>query len=187
VQPVSSFPKTLISADRLDIREFGPRDVAVVVDVLGEREALPPGAPERADMVSAWLTEGVHLLRRSGDGVNLGMFDRADGHVIGGISLFRADWEVRSAEIGYGVRRAERRRGYATEALSAVSRWALSNGGLQRVWLTVNVDNVPSVRVAVKSGFTLEGTLRRAAAEPDGLHDQHLFSLLDDEIQVSGN
>ena len=45
-----------------------------------------------------------------------------------------------------------------------------------------NVDNVASVRVAEKAGFHREGTLRRAAAEPDGLHDQAVFSLLSDEI-----
>ena len=31
-------------------------------------------------------------------------------------------------------------------------------------------------------GFHREGTLRRAAAEPDGLHDQAVCSLLNDEI-----
>ena len=32
------------------------------------------------------------------------------------------------------------------------------------------------------AGFHREGTLRRAHAEPDGLHDQAVFSLLNDEI-----
>jgi RimJ/RimL family protein N-acetyltransferase len=63
-----------------------------------------------------------------------------------------------------------------------VSRWALTAGGIQRAWLTANVDNFASVRVAEKAGFHHEGTLRRAAAEPDGLHDQAVFSLLNDEI-----
>jgi RimJ/RimL family protein N-acetyltransferase len=182
---VSVYPEAVIGADRLDVREFTWRDAAAVRAVT-EPEALPPGAPEDPANIPAWLTEGVHLLRRSGQGVHLGMFERSTGNLVGAISVFRTDWEVRSAEIGYGVGSASRRKGYATEALIAVSHWALTKGGLQRVWLTANVDNVPSVRVAVKAGFTLEGTLRRAAAEPDGLHDQHLFALLDDDIQVSG-
>ncbi|HWG00778.1 MAG TPA: GNAT family protein [Trebonia sp.] len=61
-------------------------------------------------------------------------------------------------------------------------RRALTDGGLQRAWLTANTDNVASVRVAEKAAFRREGTLRRAALEDDGLHDQALFSLLDDEI-----
>jgi RimJ/RimL family protein N-acetyltransferase len=41
---------------------------------------------------------------------------------------------------------------------------------------------VASVRVAEKAGFRREGMLRRAALEEDGLHDQAVFSLLDDEL-----
>ena len=93
-----------------------------------------------------------------------------------------ADWEVRSAEIGYGVRGDERGKGYASEALGAVARWALAEGGVQRAWLTANTDNVASVRVAEKAGFRREGTLRRAALDDDGLHDLAVFSLLDDEL-----
>ena len=93
-----------------------------------------------------------------------------------------ADLEVRSAEIGYGVRGDERGKGYASEALAAVARWALTEAGLQRAWLTANTDNVASVRVAEKAGFHREGTLRRAAMEEDGLHDVAVFSLLDDEL-----
>ena len=75
-----------------------------------------------------------------------------------------------------------RGRGFATEALAALARWALTAGGLQRVWLNVNTDNLASLRVAQKAGFTREGTLRRASMEEDGLHDIAVLALLDDEI-----
>lgn len=101
---------------------------------------------------------------------------------VGSIGLFHADWEVRSVEIGYGVRADERGKGYATEALGAVAKWVLTEGGLQRAWLTANTDNAASVRAAEKAGFRREGTLRRTGLEDDGLHDQALFSLLDDEV-----
>ncbi len=87
-----------------------------------------------------------------------------------------------SAEIGYGVRGDERGKGYASEALGALARWALTEGGIQRAWLTANTDNAASVRVAEKAGFRREGTLRRAALEDDGLHDLAVFSLLDNEL-----
>ena len=181
---VSSFPEARITADRLDIREFGPQDADLVREVLsnGEPEALPPGAPSQPEGLAGWLAELAHQPGRSGEGIHLMMLDRAHGKIVGAIGLFHADWDVRSAEAGYGVRSDERGKGYATEALVAVSRWALTAGGIQRVWLTANVDNVASVRVAEKAGFVREGTLRRAALEADGLHDQAMFSLLDDEI-----
>jgi len=180
---MNSFPQVQISAERLDVREYRPEDAGLVREAVhaGESLALPPGAPSAADGIAGWLADGAQAPRRSGTGVNLMMLDRAGNRIVGSISLFHVDWEVRSAEIGYGVRADERGKGYATEALAAVSRWALAAGGLQRAWLTANTDNVASVRVAEKAGFTREGTLRRTGLEDDGLHDQALFSLLDDE------
>jgi RimJ/RimL family protein N-acetyltransferase len=180
---MTSFPEVHITADRLDIREYGPHDAAHVEAVLrlGEPEALPPGGPSQPQDIAGWLADGVHGPRNAGTGVHLMMLDRAADTIVGSISLFHADWEVRSAEIGYGVRGDERGKGYATEALAAVSRWALSAGGIQRAWLTANTDNVASIRVAEKAGLTREGTLRRAGLEDDGLHDLAVFSLLDDE------
>ena len=181
---MSAFPSPVIRSARLELREYGAGDAGLVRGLLaaGAAEALPPGAPSDPADVAGWLADGVLRLRREGTGVHLMMLDRAADRIVGSIGLFHADWEVRSAEIGYGVRADERGKGYASEALAAVARWALTEGGIQRAWLTANTDNVASVRVAEKAGFLREGTLRRAGLEDDGLHDQALFSLLDDEV-----
>jgi RimJ/RimL family protein N-acetyltransferase len=182
---MSAFPSPVIRSVRLDLREYDARDAGLVRGLLAsgaEPEALPPGAPSGPDDLAGWLANGVHQLRREGTGVHLMMLDRAAGRIVGSIGLFHADWEVRSVEIGYGVRGDERGKGYASEALGAVARWALTEGGIQRAWLTANTDNVASVRVAEKAGFRSEGTLRRAGLEDDGLHDLAVFSLLDDEL-----
>jgi len=123
----------------------------------------------------------MHMMGRD-SAVHLMMLHRASGRIVGSIGVFHADWEVGSAEIGYGVRSDARGQGYATEALAAVARWALTEGGIQRAWLTANTDNLASIRVAEKAGFRREGTLRRAGIEDDGLHDLALYSLLDDEL-----
>jgi RimJ/RimL family protein N-acetyltransferase len=179
------FPSPAIRSARLDLREYRPGDAGLVRGLLaagGDPEALPPGAPSDPDDVAGWLTDGVHRAQREGTGVHLMMLDRAAGKIVGSIGLFHADWEVRSVEIGYGVRGDERGKGYASEALGAVARWALTEGGIQRAWLTASTDNAASVRVAEKAGFRREGTLRRAGLEDDGLHDLAVFSLLDDEL-----
>jgi RimJ/RimL family protein N-acetyltransferase len=182
---MSSFPSPIIRSARLELREYGVNDAVLVHELLapaGEHEGLPPGAPTDPGEVAEWLAEGLHRSRREGTTLHLMMLDRAAGKIVGSIGLFHADWEVRSAEIGYGVRASERAKGYATEALGAVARWALTEAGIQRAWLTASTDNLASVRVAEKAGFRREGTLRRAGLEDDGLHDLAVFSLLDDEI-----
>jgi RimJ/RimL family protein N-acetyltransferase len=181
---VKPFPSPVIRSVRLDLRAYGAGDAGLVRGLLADArlEALPPGVPLDPDEVAAWLADGAHRPQRDGTGVHLMMLDRAAGRIVGSIGLFHADWDVRSAEIGYGVRSDDRGKGYASEALGAIARWALTEGGIQRAWLTANTDNVASVRVAEKAGFRREGTLRRAGLEDDGLHDLAVFSLLDDEI-----
>ena len=181
---MGSFPSPVIHSARLELREYGDGDDGLVRGLLGHGvpEALPPGAPSDPDGVTGWLADGAQRARQEGTGLHLMMLDRAAGQIVGSIGLFHADWEVRSVEIGYGVRADERGQGYASEALGAVARWALTEGGIQRAWLTANTDNVASIRVAEKAGFHREGTLRRAALEDDGLHDLAIFSLLDDEL-----
>jgi RimJ/RimL family protein N-acetyltransferase len=181
---MSPFPSPVIRAERLDLREYAAGDAGLVRGLLavGALEALPPGAPSDLTDVAGWLADGVHRAQREGTGVHLMMLDRSSGRIVGSIGLFHADWEVRSVEIGYGVRGDERGQGYASEALGAAARWALTEGGIQRAWLTANTDNLASIRVAEKAGFRREGTLRRAGLEDDGLHDLAVFSLLDDEV-----
>jgi len=181
---MSSFPTPVIRSERLDLREYGTGDAELVLELLAARQhdALPPFGPSNPGDVQGWLAVGVHQMRHEGTGVHLMMLDRAAGKIVGSIGLFHADWEVRSAEIGYGVRADERGKGYASEALDAVARWVLTEGGMQRAWLTAITENLASIRVAEKAGFRREGTLRRAGLEDDGLHDLAVFSLLDDEI-----
>ncbi|HEY1699768.1 MAG TPA: GNAT family N-acetyltransferase [Trebonia sp.] len=180
---MSSFPAPgVISTARLNLREFRPGDDGLVAEVMstGQPEALPPNGPLVPGDIGAWLA-----VQAASDGresrLDLMMFDRAAGRIIGGISLYRADWNIRAAEVGYGVRDDVRGKGYATEALTAVASWALSGAGLQRVSLSAVTGNVASVRVAEKAGFRREGTLRRAALEDGAPHDLAVFSRLDDD------
>ena len=180
---MGSFPSPVIRSDRLALREFSSDDLGLASEAAaaGEGEALPPGFPTNPDQLAQWFDNGMHLGGRE-SALHLMMLDPASGRIVGSIGLFHADWQVGSAEIGYGVRRDARGRGYATEALVAVARWVLTEGGIQRAWLTANTDNLASIRVAEKAGFHREGTLRRAGLEDDGLHDLALFSLLNDEL-----
>ena len=179
-----SFPSPSITSARLELREFTLADADLLreVAVNAEPEAIPPGVPSDPARLDDWLAADRRLPEPEGTAVHLMMLDRSLGLIVGSISVFHADWETRSAEIGYGVRADQRGKGYAPEALSAVARWALTDGGLQRAWLSTIAENVASQRVAEKAGFRLEGTLRRAGLEDDGLHDLMIYALLDDEV-----
>ncbi|MFI9596637.1 GNAT family N-acetyltransferase [Nonomuraea sp. NPDC052265] len=179
-------PDARIAAGRLVLRPFGPRDADRVRSVIesaagsaagpGER-FLPPGAPAHASGVGQWLAHGVHELYRSQQGLHLAMTE-ADDRVVGAISLFRTSWTAGTTEVGYGVHPLYRGRGYATEAVRALTAWVFATTTLRRVDLTANLDNPASLRVAFKAGFTWEGVLRAAVLEEDGPHDLVVLGLL---------
>ena len=98
--------------------------------------------------------------------------------VIGVVDLRKTDWRAGSTEIGYWTGLAARGQGYTTRAVVALSRWALTDGGLGRVELRAATGNVASGRVASKAGFQLEGTLRSAGFTRDGQVDLQVYSLI---------
>ena len=74
-----------------------------------------------------------------------------------------------------------RRRGVATRAVKALTRWAFHEIGFHRLELTHSVHNIASCRVAVSAGFLSEGTQRDAGLHLDGWHDMHLHARLRDD------
>ncbi|GAA3085783.1 GNAT family N-acetyltransferase [Streptosporangium carneum] len=174
-------PDSSVTTQRLLLRPFAPSDAGRVRSVIEARASfLPPGAPDRSSGVSRWLAQGVHELRRSGQGTHLAM--EADGLVVGAISLFRTLWDAGTTEIGYGVHPLHRGRGYAPEAVRGLTRWAFDSTALHRIELRANLDNVASLRVAEKAGFVREGVLRLAAMEKDGPRDVVVFGLLRSDL-----
>ncbi|MEO0826400.1 MAG: GNAT family N-acetyltransferase [Cyanobacteria bacterium J06639_16] len=58
-----------------------------------------------------------------------------------------------TVEIGYGTLEAFQGRGFATEAVIALTRHALKQPGVFRVIADCHVENAPSLRVLAKCGF----------------------------------
>ncbi len=179
-------PRLTITTERLVLRPFGLSDVDRIRSVVesGVR-FLPPGAPGHLASVSQWLANGVHELQRSGQGIHLAMTD-GNGLIVGAISLFKTAWGAGTTEVGYGVHPLHRGRGFATEALRGLVAYVFAETTLRRVDLTANLDNLPSLHVARKAGFTWEGVLRAAVLEDDGPHDLVIFGMLRDDGRTPG-
>ncbi|WP_242883960.1 GNAT family N-acetyltransferase [Actinomadura litoris] len=171
-----------LEGGRLVLRPFGLDDAADVIEVIRNGEDfLPPNFPTvlEAEPIAWFLQEGVHNVQRLGLALHLAVADRESGRLLGTIGLFRVDWNHLTCEVGYGVRPSARGNGYATEALSLVSRWALRECGLFRVELRALVSNHASIRVAEKGGYRREGIARGAERRPDGVNeDMVVFSML---------
>jgi ribosomal-protein-alanine N-acetyltransferase len=96
-----------------------------------------------------------------------------NGEAAGSIAFqLGGDVERVSAEIGYWLGQPFWGRGIATEALVALTEYAIATHGLTRVFAVPFASNTRSCRVLEKAGYVLEGRLRRSAIKDGVITDQ---------------
>jgi len=95
------------------------------------------------------------------------------GEAAGGIGFqLQGDVERVSAEIGYWLGEPFWGRGIVTDALVALTEFAIATHGLTRVYAIPFASNQASCRVLEKAGYVLEGRLRRSAVKDGRVTDQ---------------
>lgn len=99
------------------------------------------------------------------------------GLAIGGIGIKpREDVSYITVEIGYWLGEGHWYRGIATEAVVAFSKWTFENfDHVIRIEAQVFEGNDASCRVLEKSGYTLEGRMRKAIKKNDTIMDLLVF------------
>jgi RimJ/RimL family protein N-acetyltransferase len=101
------------------------------------------------------------------------------GEAAGGIGFqLNGDVERVSAEIGYWLGEPFWGRGIATEALAAVTRYAVETHGLTRLYALPFAWNAASCRVLEKAGYVLEARLRRSAVKDGRIVDQLQYAFI---------
>ena len=102
-----------------------------------------------------------------------------DDQAVGGIGFtVLTDVERVSAEIGYWLGESYWGRGIVTEALVAVTQYAIDACRLTRIYALPFASNTASCRVLEKAGYTLEGHLRRSAIKDGHIVDQMQYSFI---------
>ena len=102
-----------------------------------------------------------------------------DDEAVGSIGfVLRTDVERVSAEIGYWLAEPFWGRGITSEALAAVTRYALDTHRLTRIYALPFAWNLASCRVLEKAGYTLEARLRRSAIKDGQITDQMQYAYI---------
>ncbi len=103
--------------------------------------------------------------------------------LIGGIGLmFQPDVYRFSAEIGYWLAEPFWGKGIASLTLVALSKYAFEQYQLNRIFAGVFQGNRASMRVLEKSGFKLEGRLRKSVYKENRFKDQLMYSILKEDL-----
>jgi RimJ/RimL family protein N-acetyltransferase len=96
-----------------------------------------------------------------------GILDSSEREVLGGLGLHRRG-QPDAMEIGYWLRVDVTGRGYATEAVGAVTRAAFEELGVQRLEIRCDPKNVRSAGVPHRLGYRHTRTLENDTTTPDG-------------------
>ena len=75
--------------------------------------------------------------------------------------------------------------GWGTEAQRTLLAFGFGTLGLERVWLTVDLDNPRAIRSYEKVGFQREGVMRRSRRVLGGLTDAVFMAILRDEWEAA--
>ena len=152
----------VITTDRLVLRGHTLADAAEQAQLWGDEEVTrfiggDPSSPEES-----WS----RLLRYAGHWHMLGfgywaVEERASGRYIGCAGF--ADYQraltkdvTGMAEMGWTFMPAFHGKGYALEAVQAAQAWAAEHLKRQ-VFCMINPENQPSIRLALRAGFTADG------------------------------
>ena len=173
----------------------------------GERVRLTPFDPDKdAEIESKWTHDPEYLRLLSADPARplspgqikkkreeavkekshnrfeFAVRARADDRLIGSVRLSNIEWNNGSGWLALGIGGPEdRRKGYGTEALQLILRYAFDELNLHRLSAAAFEYNAGALRLLEKAGFTVEVRRRQAIHREGRRWDEIHLGLLCDE------
>jgi RimJ/RimL family protein N-acetyltransferase len=133
-------------------------------EVLARIEAMPPA--DRAEVSPDWLARVRSTPAGDPWALAFDVIERETGSSVGSCGFKGPPDTDGMVEIAYGIEPDQRGRGYATEAASALTRFAFAAGRVRLVRAHTKPDNPASERVLAKCGF---GRIEEVVDPEDGL------------------
>ena len=172
-----------VTGERVTLRPLGDGDLPALLEIFGDREVMqfwssPPIAG--ADGARALLDDiRGHFKARTL--FQWGIARADDDEIVGTTTIFHVDGEHRRGEIGFALGRAHWGRGYASDAVTLLIRFAFEQLDLHRLEADPDPQNLASIKVLEKQGFKYEGLLRERYFLAGSPQDAAYYGLLRNE------
>jgi RimJ/RimL family protein N-acetyltransferase len=173
---------------RVALRGLEKRDAPSLFEIFGDSDVMrywsspPLATPADADILLREIQECL----RSRTLFQWGIARIEDDRVIGTCTLFRLDSAHRRAEIGFALARECWGRGFATEAVGTLIRFAFVDLDLHRLEADADPRNERSLRLLERLGFRREGYFRERYHLGGEVQDAVMLGLLRTEWPSSG-
>jgi RimJ/RimL family protein N-acetyltransferase len=164
---IDKMEETILTSADLWLRPYREEDAAAFHQLIRENEArLAPAFPGRVRLTRT-LEECRRLLLQFksdwqlGQVYAFGIWEKTTNGYIGDISLKNFDRSVPKAEIGYYLDHRVEGKGYGTQMLRLLVRFAFEELNLNKVFIRSAIDNRRSYALAERCGFQREGLMHQ--------------------------
>ena len=167
----------------------------------GQLVRLSSCRPEDAEALALWSEDAEYLRNvdtdfavprsaesfqhsgeKSSNGVEFHLRTLENDKLIGFVALFGIEWNNQCGRLAIGIGDPNfRNKGYGTDALRVILRYAFCELNLHRVGLDVISYNLRAIRAYKKVGFSVEGTMREAVLRDGEKYDRIMMSILRNE------
>ncbi|KAF6790699.1 gcn5-related n-acetyltransferase [Colletotrichum sojae] len=180
----SNIPTPILTLQKSVVRPYHPSDAPSLAQAANSKAVarfLRNTFPQPYTLAAA---EGWIAMNQSPPIRNWLITCPATGRAMGSIGLVPGkDVYVRSFELGYWIGEEFWGRGVMGELVPAFAAWVLDGLGeekleVERLWAGVFSENGASQRVLEKSGFQLEGRMRRAVVKDGVVMDDVIYSIV---------
>ncbi len=171
----------MIDGERVFLRKLKLSDALDIYKNLQDKEMVKwtlniPWPYKKQDAIK--FIRKTHYKIRKKSGFVFGIVLKETNRVIGVIDLFNIDWKNKNAELGYWLGKKYWGKGYMTESVKLMLKFAFKKLKLHRVYAKLFEENIASRRVLEKSGFKLEGKLRGTRYRYKKWHNELWFGML---------
>lgn len=177
----------MLSGERVLLRAVERDDVEVLVGI--DRDPATwrlvsdrPYVPTTVDEALKKYDEGERFRPRDGA---VPFAIEVDGELVGDIVLWGIDEFNRRAHLGMALVADARGRGYGTDAIRVLLRYAFQDRGLNRVQLEALATNAPGLAAYRRAGFVQEGVNRQDAWIDGRFVDQVVMGVLAQEWRAA--
>jgi RimJ/RimL family protein N-acetyltransferase len=175
-----------LDAPRVRLRWLTADDVDGLFDVFSDeglaRYWSTPALRERPEAEA--LLARIHEGFAGKTAFQWGVVRKDDGRLLGTCTLFCLHAANMRAELGYALASAYWKKGYMTEALTAMLDYAFGTMRLRRLEADIDPRNESSMRLVAKLGFRQEGLLRERWNVAGEIQDSAFLGLLAREWQA---
>lgn len=151
--------KPTIETDRLIIRPMTREDVPALSKWMPDKSIYTywGKGPGKSEKNPELLFEKEERATKS---FHLGIALKEDNQVIGDLWVYLIEND-RMASVAIRISPCYPGKGFATESLSAMTKFCFEKTELERLWTKVDVRNIASQRILEKCGYLKEGHIRQ--------------------------